>query len=329
MEELTLTQSFSIIALNSMDSTHMTNAKKMSLRCVSAATILELYLNDGFTVKENKLSLTKDIFMQPEVTLYQAEVLKHMMKDKDSLEGSLEWWLKKASLLSEGTLKKIERYVVDSLKGIDLIEEIPNLLGCDLAYVTAGVELKEYRSNNSEYSRQTESIRAELLEDGEITDECIFMLWLLRESSCLQEVFSNKELENIYIRFNELYWNNKLAKQLFIIRIHHLLEVAVKGFLTTKKRLIKTQVGTGINFIFPVIERSQSVFIETEAWFSNTSQRLKDVKRRLEEQHHEVIVMSAGDVPLLKIDNILYEAIPEAIRVEIMIQGLRLRRYQM
>ena len=68
---------------------------------------------------------------------------------------------------------------------MDLLEEIPNLLGCDMNYVTASVTMREYRSNEEAYTRITEGLRAEILEDGEMTDETILMLWLLRESSCL------------------------------------------------------------------------------------------------------------------------------------------------
>ena len=51
------------------------------------------------------------------------------------------------------------------------------------------------------------------------------------------------------------------------------------------------------------------------------------LKKRLEEGGHIYSVVRYGDVPLIKIDNILYEAIPEAIGGRIPIHGVRLRRY--
>ena len=94
-----------------------------------------------------------------------------------------------------------------------------------------------------------------------------------------------------------------------------------------KRNAIKTPTGIGINFVFPVIERSQSIFIDTEEWFSKAKERLNDVKKRLEENGHTYTIVREGDVPLIKIDNILYEAIPEAIIGRIPIHGVRLRSY--
>lgn len=328
MEDLTLAQGFAIISLNSLDSLHMTTAKRMALRCISAAVILELYLKGCFTEKEEQMVLNREVFVQPDILLYQEEVLKQIFKEKDSLEGTFTWWLMKASALSDKSLKKVEHAIADSLKGINLLEEIPNLLGCDLLYATADITMKEYRSNSSDYIRQTEGIRSEVLEEGKLTDEDIAKLWLLRESACLSEIFTKKELENVLIRFNELYQSSRLAKRLFEVSIHHMAETAVKNFLSFKKQLMGTPVGTGLNFDFPFIERSQSVFIDTESMFSNPKKRLEDVLKRLKDNGHEVIVLRAGVVPLLKVDNVLYEAVADAIMGKIPVHGTRLRRYQ-
>ena len=328
MEDLTLAQGFAIISLNSLDSLHMSTAKKMALRCISAAAILELYLEGRFTEKEEQLILNREVFGQTDLLLYQEEVLKHLFKKKDSLEGTFAWWLTKASAIPSRSLKKVEQAITNSLKGIHLLEEIPNLLGCDLLYVTADITMREYRSNSLEYSRQTEGIRSEVLEEGKLTDEDIAKLWLLRESACLNDIFSKKELDDVLLRFNEQYQSNGLAKKLFEISIHHMAEIAAKNFLSFKKQIMSTPVGTGLNFDFPFIERSQSVFIDTEAMFSSPEKRLEDVLKRLKNYGHEVTVLRAGVVPLLKIDNVLYEAVADAIMGKIPIHGMRLRRYQ-
>lgn len=328
MEDLTLAQGFAIISLNSLDSLHITTAKRMALRCISTAVILELYLDGCFTEKEEQLILNREVFVQPDILLYQEEVLKHIFMNKDSLEGTFAWWLMEASALSDKSLKKVEHAITDSLKGLNLVDEIPNLLGCDLLYATADTAMREYRSNSSEYNRQTEGIRSEVLEEGKLTDEDIAKLWLLRESACLSEIFTKKEMDNVQIRFNELYQSSRLAKMLFEVCIHHMAETAVKNFLSFKKQLMSTPVGTGLNFDFPFIERSQSIFIDTEAMFSKPEKRLEDVLKRLKDYGHEVTVIRAGVVPLLKIDNVLYEAVADAVMGKIPIHGMRLRRYQ-
>ena len=68
-------------------------------------------------------------------------------------------------------------------------------------------------------------------------------------------------------------------------------------------------------------------FIDTEEWFPNAQQRLDEVKARLESCGHEYTVINEGKVPLIKIDNIIYEAIAHAIQGKVSIHGVRLKRY--
>lgn len=328
MKELSLSQSFALIALNAQDSCNMTTVKKVALRCIAAAIVVEVYLEGGFDQIGDELLIEERMFDSDKFELYQEIIFKICLKKDNSVKGNLKWWLKKIATLRNGQLIKMEKAIVDSLKGIDIIEEIPNLLGCDLLYKDSGVIMKEYRSNIREYTRITESIRAEILEEGPICDQTIAMIWLLRESGCFHDVFSNKELEELSIRINNLYESEYLAKIIFEVNIHETIELIVKNFLDIKKRTIKTQVGTGVNFIFPILERSQSIFIETEAWFENSNKRLENIKRCLENEKHEYTVLREGKVPLIKIDNILYEAIPDAVNISgIAIHGIRLRKY--
>lgn len=327
MRDLKLSQSYSIIALNAQDSINMTTIKKISLHCIAASVILESYLNGDFIEVNDKLSFKKSYLENPNITLYQEAVFKPLFGKKEVIEEDLNWWLSKASNLSNKYLKNLEVSMTDSLKGYDYMEEIPSLLGCDMFYKTAGLSLREYRSNMEEYSRVVEFLRAEVLEDGVLSDENMFMLWLLRESGCIQDIFSKGDLEIVDKRMHNLIINNKISKKLYNIHIYHGIEMAVKGFLNMKKNAIKTPTGTGINFIFPVIERSQSIFIDTEEWFPNASQRLDEVRKRLEENGHNYTIIREGAVPLIKVDNIIYEAVPEATQGRIPIHGVRLRRY--
>lgn len=325
--ELTFAQSYSLIALNAQDSIHLTTAKKVSLRCMAAATILELYLDHRFSITEDIIILTKENLEDTSITLYHETVLKAILGKKNSISDTLSHFLAYVTDLSNKQLEKIECTLADSLKGMDAIEEIPNLLGCDMQFKTAGISMREYRSNAESYTKITESLRAEILEDGAMTDETILMLWLLRESGCLYDIFSTEELKRIASRMNELLESNPLAKKVLYVNIHKSIETAIKGFLNIKKEIMSTQIGSGVNFAFPFFQRSQSVFIDTEAMFENKEERLRDVKARLQEHGHTFTVLREGEVPLIKIDNFLYEAIPTAVICHIPIQGMRLRRY--
>lgn len=324
MMDLKLAQSFSLIALNAQNSIYMTTVKKAALRCMAAAVILETYLDNGFTQTEDKFIIQKEVLNQSGTMQYQETILKTLLYKNPGVKRELKWWLKKASMLQKKQLIMLEHNLVNSLKEIDLLEEIPSLLGCDLYYVTSGVKVKEYRSNTKEYTRITENIRAEILEDGPVTDETICMLWLFRESGCMHDFFSYNEIEKAAAQMNELYQNNLLAKTIFPIHIYRGVEIGIKEILHLKKAVFTTPFGSGINFAFPILERSQSIFIDTEAWFSNSNKRLEDVKERLVLNGHEFKVLHEGPIPLIKIDNLIYEAIPQAVNMRVPIHGVRL-----
>lgn len=324
MTDLQLTQSFSMLALNAQRSLEMTTAKKVALRCIAAAVILEVYLDKGFTPTKKQIALKKDVLEQSHTMLYQEIILKSLARQNAKKSWDLNTWLKRASMLPGSTLKKLEQAVSGSLKELGLLEEIPHLLGCDLYFHSAGVSIKEYRSDIQEYSSISESIRAEILEDGPVTDETICMLWLLRESGCMHDFFSRNELDIVSARMYKLYQGAPLATALYPIRIHRGIELAVKQFFRMKKGAVKTQAGSGLNFLFPILERSQAVFIDMEAMFSNPAARLHDVKQRLESNGHTVTVLQEGQIPTIKIDNIVYQAIPHAIYGRVPIHGVRL-----
>lgn len=325
MVDLKLAQSFSMIALNAQNSIYMNTAKKAGLRCMAAAVILEAYLDNGFAETEDKLIIQKEIIDQYSTMNYHESVLKTLIHKNGGEKRELKWWLIKASMLPKRQLVELEHKIANSLKEIDLLEEIPGILGCDLYYATAGIDMKEYRSNIQEYTRITENIRADILEDGLITDETICMLWLLRESGCMHDFFSRNEIEKVAEKMNELYQSDSLAKAIFPIHIYRGIEMFIKEFLRMKKAVMTTPFGTGVNFVFPILERSRSVFIETEEYFSNSNKRLEDVKARLISNGHEFTVLHEGTVPVIKIDNIIYEAIPHAVIMKMPIHGVRLR----
>lgn len=85
-------------------------------------------------------------------------------------------------------------------------------------------------------------------------------------------------------------------------------------------------LGGAIFSVFPILERSQSVFIDTEEMFSSLNKRLQDVKVRLESKGHVFTVLHEGQKPLIKIDNIAYQAIPHAIYGKIPIHGVRITK---
>lgn len=332
MRELKLAQNFAIVALNAQDSLHMTTNKKIALRCMAASVILERFVEGvsfPIAAEPRKEKATNGDLISVTQNLYQEILLESFYKRGNPYQGGVAEWIRKAASLSIRSYMKFEKAMVDSLKAAEAIEEIPGLLGCDLTYHSAVVRIREFRSDAKQYDRVVEGMRADILEEGVVSKEAICMLWLLRESGCLQDIFSKNEVKTVISKMLDLYRSDSLAKMLFPMEIHKGIEFAAKAFFKAKTAMIKTPTGTGINFIIPILERSQSVFIETEKWFSKKEERLADVKARLDEQGHKYTVVHEGAVPLIKIDNMLYEAIPEAVAYRIPIQGVRLRRYPM
>lgn len=327
MNELSFAQNFSIIALNAQDSLRLTNAKKVSLRCIAAASILELFLENSFTGQGETLVIKKKDLECPSTPTYKKTIVKALLGKSEEVSDTLPNYLMKVTKLSNKILKEMEYSIADSLTVENALEEIPALLGCDLEYETAGITMKEYRSHSELYSRLTESLRAEILEDGPMTDDAILTLWLLRESGCLYDLFSKEELKRVAERVFELVDKSPLAKQVLPIQIHKSIETTIKNFLRMKREAMSTPFGSGINFIFPVIERSQAIFIDTEEFFASKEARLRDVITRLEKHGHNYTVIREGEVPLIKIDNVLYEAVPYAKQYDMPVHGVQLRRH--
>ena len=299
--------------MNSQNSRVLTKSKKIALKSISILVILETYLKENLINTEDDLLLTKEMINKE--SGYRKTILSLIIEDNQKLNGKLIWWIKKVSNLSNEALKKIEESIISFLKDIYLIEEIPGILGCDINYNDSGVTVKEYRSNTKEYSKIIKNIRKEILENKDIINEMISILWLLKENGSLHDIFSNNELEIISSKINSSIETNPFAKTLFSISICNKVGVIIPKILDFK------------NSIFHSNKNTQSIFIETEEVFSNSIQRLASIEKRLLESGHEYTVIKGGEIPLIKIDNIIYEVIPSTMVVKVAIQGVRLKRY--
>lgn len=327
MGEMGFSQQFALIALNAQDSLNMTTAKKISLRCVAAATVAELYLDD-YLQKQGDFYALRWRKNDAALNWHQKVVLETLFGTAYELQDDLPGYLEKVTKLSKKKLKKIEQAFRVVMEGAGTLEEIPALVGCDLYYDDAGITVKEYRSESDAYRCVMESFRAEILEDGFMTDEAVWMLWLLKESSSLYDMFSETELQQVAERYNHLAETHSLASQIYRVDIHRTVETGIKGFLKMKQKAMSSDTGVGLNFLFPFLERSQSVFIETESYFSNKEERLKVLQDRLEKHGHHFTIKRKGDIPLIMVDNTLYEAVPHVAQPSrVPIHGIRLRRY--
>lgn len=323
MSQCTLTEQFAMIALDGQDALHMTVAKRMALRSIAAAVVLELQMPRGLASDAVFTALPEDT----DLTLYQQTALLLLAPQQEEGVFSL---VKRAERLNDKALKKLERTITDSLMCKSLMDTVQDLLACDMYYDVQNMDLQQYRAESHEFSRLSEGLRAEILEDDQMADENVIMFWLLRESGCVHDFFSSAEMPTVDVQMQKAYQVNRLAKGLMMLEIHKRGEGVWKSFLSYKKRAAKCDYGIGFNFVFPMFERSQTVFIDMEKLFEENEKYLSIILERLSK--HEIEVLRAGKVPLLRIDNALYEAIPAAVPVggvglRVPVYGARLRRY--
>ncbi|HLR52274.1 MAG TPA: hypothetical protein VK072_05290 [Candidatus Avamphibacillus sp.] len=325
MKKYHIAQDFSLLALTGQRSGKLTNAKRVSLRCMAAAAILELYLDGYFKKESDSIIFERD---NGNTLEYHDIVLDILLGKSGSLKETLPEFITKVKKLSKSNLEDIEDVFVTYLNKLDALEEIPSLLSCDLEFETAGISVKEYQSHPELYTKLIKSLRAETLHENQVTDEGVIMFWLLKESGTLYDIFKDDELEgDVAQRFDELLESHPLAKDIFPVSIQRTNESFVKKFLDFKKETMSTASGAGVNFIFPFFERSQAVFIDTESYFADKEDRLRELKSRLEKHNVPYTLIREGAVPLIKISGVLYEAVPYTKQYRMPVHGIQLRRY--
>ena len=231
MEDYTLVQQFLLIGLDGTDSRHKSVAKSAVLRAAAAGKRAERLLASGDCQSPGF-----------------ADKLEKEMKTVKSLKTEV--------------LNKEAGEDIGILISRGALDEVPDLLGCDMYYDTAGVDLMVYRSDQDIYQKVTEALRAELLEEGELTDDGILLLWMIRESGFIHEIFSAKEQEEISQKMVRMaasgQWTGVLWKQEF----HKAFESLGTAFLRKKKKLFQNPYMQGVNLTFPFLERRQAVFVD-------------------------------------------------------------------
>lgn len=323
MSELTLAARFTLLSLNAQDSLHMTVAKRMALRCTAAAAVCEVQLDRGFPLDSAFLTAPGD----PSLSLYQQAALEALDPQPEDTAIDL---LARTEKLHDKALAAVERAVTDFLKSEHLLEEVQSLLACDFDYDVQSMDLQEYRADRETYRRLAEALRVEILTDDEMDDENVLFFFLLRESGCIHDLFSEGEMPTVNVQMEKAVRFSPLAGALLPLEIHKNTEAKIKEFLGIKQDKSTANYGIGLNFLFPVFQRNESVFIDVEKLYESNEDFLAHVLQRL--KNHDVEVLREGKVPLLRIDNVLYEAVPSAVPVggnaiRVPVYGARLRRY--
>lgn len=290
MKELSLSQQYAIVALNGLGSLHPSVAKDAVMRAVAAAKVLE-------------------------------EILATEECGEEKFISQLNKAVERAKSLKKKEAKEQEKEIAGLLERNGWIEQIPDILGCDMDYYTAGVELKAYRSEESIYLRLREELRAEILEEGVISLECAILLWLHRESGCIHDLFSVAEQDDVQRRMQDLAAESECYRILWQIEFHSVLESFVGKFLRAKQNLFRNPYLQGVNLIFPYLERRNAIFIDFVVFGTTVQERRIAVIEHLCKMGHYVEEVKSGNETLLKIDNAYYRIFPATKTYKIPVQG--------
>ena len=276
MKDWKLSEQYAIVALNGLESLHASMAKDAVLRGIAAAKVLEPYIGE-----EDSVFLTK-----------------------------LEEAVERAKSIKKKEKKELEEEMTAVLKAEGVLEIVPDLLGCDMDYYTSGVELKAYRSEESIYLRIREGLRAEILEEGEISRECALLLWLFRESGCIHDLFSVEEQNKVQRRMLDMAAQEPIVQELWQSEFYSAVEKFVEKFLRTKRNLFKNPYLQGVNLVFPFLERRSAIFIDFVVFGTDVKSRRIAVMEHLVSFGHYVEEVKLGSETLLKIDNAYYRIVP-------------------
>lgn len=326
MSNLTLPQKFTLIAFNGEQADKMSITVHLRNRCMIAAQLLDFILTEKMVSAHERYYFANDASQELKESEQIAYDLLNNHKNADS-HTILEW----VNLIVDIPHKQCDRFVnrlIDEMMAAYLVDIIPSLLGCDLYYQTAGIKMREYRSSYTPYHNEAAHMKEALLASGAISDEVTSLFWLLKQSNDLSKILSTEESGRIKKITDKLYRENQFAHGLSGITMKGISARSWKSFQFYKKELAKTKLGIGLVSKIPALDRSQSIFIPTEKLFADSRERIADVKKNLESKGHICEVNSAGEVTIMEIDNVLYEIIPDAVRMRVMnIHGVRLRRY--
>lgn len=295
MKELVLSQQYAVIALDGLESLHPSMAKSAVIRAIAAAKVMEEVMH----------------------TEAESDPAVFILKLNEAVEGVKD--------LRKKDEKQIEEEMAGLLEADGLMEQIPDILGCDMDYYTSGVELKAYRSDEDTYIRIREGLRAEILEEGVISTECAVLLWLLRESGCIHDLFSVSEQDQVQRRMTDAAAENEIFRAMWQTEFHSAVESFAGRFLRAKHNLFKNPYLEGVNLIFPYLERRKAIFIDFVVLGTDVQSRRIAVMEHLSKMGHYVEEVKSGSETLLKIDNAYYRIFPTVKRAyKVPIQGANL-----
>lgn len=294
MENYSLHEQLAIVGLDGVDSVNMSVVKQAALRGIAIAKILEDWL--------------------PQLEEYESSAFQSMFLPA----------LNTVKRMPKKQLKELEQEIAGDLKEKGILEEVQDLLACDMNYETAGLSMRQYRSKPETYLLIREGVRAEVLEEGVLSTECVCLLWLFRETGVIHDLFTASEQETVHAKLTAHAAKQPVIACLLEAEVHRSGEIFGIKYLNFKKELFHNPYLQGINLVFPFLERRQAIFIDFVIFGTDVAGRRQEVINYLQKRGHFVEEVKHQEETLLKIDNACYRVFPTTRWAKLPIQGVSL-----
>jgi hypothetical protein len=211
MKEMSVIQKYMVCSVNAKGKISNFNVEKMV--CFLAAGILELQLEGCISVNANKVDIISTLPADRQYlkSLYDFIEQKRPVKMNKIAEAY-------HISLTNKRFRELMEAVGGSLVGLGLAEEKKaGLTGNKKCYIPSTEAIRSV----------VELLRAELLEDGEITEDTAVLVILLEKGKCLKPYFSQFEQREIKKKLHEIVSspNGKLVKDM-VAHIESILAVA-------------------------------------------------------------------------------------------------------
>lgn len=293
---MTLTERFAVIALNGAEVSKPLNVSISTKEYIVIAQLFEFFLHKKAAI----LNAEEDLSY---VAKKREGILKRVL-DISTLN-SIETCIDSVDNMDKSVLNSYIDELVNELNEDSIIEVIPSLLSCDINYSFSGIQLKQYRSSYTQYHMEIDKIKEDVFRDGDMEDNTVYLLWLLKNNGNINDIFSKAEWEQLENKLKKIYKDNLTINTLFASKLKASMKHSWKA-----------------------AQKKETIFIETEKMFADADERVANIKTVLEANGHNFELKSSGKIAIAEIDNTLYELVPGAVRQRVInIHGVRLRRY--
>ncbi|MGN6713440.1 GPP34 family phosphoprotein [Anaerocolumna jejuensis] len=188
MKNLSFTQEFFLCALKPQGSTTLTHSTESST-CLLAGGLLELLMDGYISIDDKKVFVNKELSSDK---MYLTPIYELIKKNKPMKTEAIA-----------------EKFAFDFKRPDELFQSVGHSLiedGHVAEESNQGLFKNKVRflPNESEVTKVVEKLRAEFLEEGNVSDEVIVLGALLNKSGLIKKYFSKYEIQKLNDRLKEI-----------------------------------------------------------------------------------------------------------------------------